>query len=449
MIDTESPVTRYARSGETSIAYQVIGDGPVDLVFVMGWVSNLDGFWREPRTARFLRSLASFSRLILFDKRGTGLSDRVAVAELPTLEVRMDDVRAVMDACGSSRAALIGISEGGPMCALFAATYPERTRALVLLNSYARRLAAPGYPMGQDAEAFTRTTAAVAAGWGSQPLGVDDRMPSVAADPELRRWWTEFLRQSASPGAAEALLTMNAQIDIRAALPSIRVPALVIHSRRDRVASLANGEFLAAGIPGARLEILDTDDHLPWFRDAADLVARIAEFVVGAKPVEDAERQLATVLFTDIVESTRMASTLGDRRWRALVEHHDEIARAGVARHRGRFVKSTGDGILATFDGPARGVRCALALLDGWRALGIEARAGLHVGECEMLAGDVRGIAVHLGARVAALAGAGEVLATSTVRDLVAGSGLRFADRGLHDLKGVDHPWHLYAASAG
>lgn len=447
MIDTDAPVTRYAQSGDTSIAYQVVGDGPIDLVFVMGWVSNLDGFWREPRTARFLRALASFSRLIVFDKRGTGLSDRVAIHELPTLEVRMDDVRAVMDACGSARAALIGISEGGPMCALFAATYPERTRALVLLNSYARRLAAPGYRMGADPAAFARSMPAIVAGWGSQPLGIDDRMPSVAGDPDLRRWWTEFLRQSASPGAAEALLTMNAQIDIRAALPTIRVPTLVLHSRRDRVTSLANGEFLASGIAGAQLDILDTDDHLPWFRDGDDLAARISAFVGGTRPVEDAERQLATVLFTDIVDSTRKASAMGDRRWRALLGRHDEIAREGVERFRGRFVKSTGDGMLATFDGPARGVRCALALLAAWRELGIEARAGLHVGECEMLAGDVGGIAVHIGARVAALAGAGEVLVSSTVRDLVAGSGLRFADRGTHALKGVDDGWHLYAAS--
>ena len=441
------PVTRYERSGETSIAYQVVGRGAVDLVFIMGWVSNLDWLWREPRMARFLRGLAAFSRLILLDKRGTGLSDRVGLHELPTLEVRMDDLRAVMDACGSSRAAVMGVSEGGPLCTLFAATYPERTHPLVVLNGYARRLAAPGYPMGMSEEAYDRFLVDLRHGWGSEPLGIDARLPSLASDPELRRWWTDHLRQAASPGAALALATMNGQIDVRAALPAIRVPTLVLSSSGDRVLSPANGEYLAAHIPGARHVVIASDDHLPWFRDPDVVLGPVAEFVAGATPLDGGERQLATVLFTDIVESTRRAAELGDRQWHALLEHHDALAHTLVERHRGRWIKSTGDGMLAIFDGPARGVRCALALLRAWRELGLEARAGLHTGECDVSGADVGGIAVHIGARIAALAGPGEVLVSSTVRDLVAGSGLDFDDRGERALKGLDGTWRSYAAS--
>jgi class 3 adenylate cyclase len=441
-----APQTRYARSGDVSIAYQVVGDGPIDLVFVMGWVSNIDEFWTEPGFARFLHRLSSFSRLILFDKRGTGLSDRVPVDHLPTLEERMDDVRAVMDAAGSERAALVGVSEGGPLCALFAATYPERTRALVMIGSYARAMYAEHYPWGRTPEDLEATLKAIADGWGG-PVGLRVRAPSACDDPRFRDWWSSYLRASASPAAVVALSSMNHQIDITPVLPVIRVPALVIHAARDQTLRVENGRYLAEHIRGARYVELDSQDHLPWVMDTDVITSEIEEFLTGERSAGASDRVLATVLFTDIVDSTGVAARLGDRRWREVLEAHTNATRDAVARHKGTVVKSRGDGYLAMFDGPARAIRCARALCDAMQPLGIEIRAGLHTGECEILSDDIGGIAVHTGARVSELAQANEVLVSSTVRDLVAGSGIEFEERGSHTLKGVPEQWRIFAVT--
>jgi pimeloyl-ACP methyl ester carboxylesterase len=442
-----TPETRYAKSGEVSIAYQVVGDGALDLVFVMGWVSNIDEFWTEPAFARFLRRLASFARLIVFDKRGTGLSDRVHEAQLPTLEERMDDVRAVMDAVGSPRAALLGVSEGGPMCALFAATYPERTAALVMVGSYPRRLVAPDYPWGRTPEAHEQALAAVERDWGG-PVLLDARAPSLAHDPAFRRWWTTFLTRSASPSAAVALTKMNAEIDVRAVLPTIRVPTLLVHRTGDRTLPVEASRYMASRIPGAKLVELPGDDHLPWVGDQDAMLDEIEEFLTGVRRGPEPDRVLATVLFVDVVGSTETAAGLGDRRWRDVLDRYLAAVRAAVGRYRGREIDTAGDGVLALFDGPARAVRCAWEVRGAVSALGLQVRTGVHTGEVELADGDVRGIAVHIGARVAALAGPSEVLVSSTVRDLVAGSGIRFEDRGAHRLKGVPDEWHVFAVTA-
>lgn len=437
-----TPETRYAKSGEVNIAYQVVGDGPRDLVLVPGWVSNIEVLWEEPALARFLRRLASFSRLILFDKRGTGLSDRVA--DMPTLEIRMDDVRAVMDAVDSERAALLGYSEGGPMCALFAATYPARTSALIMGGSYARRTWAPDYPWAPTPEEHQSFLEKCQREWGG-PVGLEIRAPSVARDERFRQWWARYLRMSASPGANLALLRMNAEIDIRHVLPAIRVPTLVLHSVGDPGIDVRGGRYLGEKIPGAKYVELPGNDHLPWLSDAEAILDEVEEFLTGVRHGAEPDRVLATVLFTDIVRATERAAALGDRRWRDLLDSHHALVRRELARFRGREVDTTGDGFLATFDGPARAIRCACAVSEGARELDLEIRAGLHTGECELIGDKVGGIAVHIGARVAASASPGEVLVSSTVKDLVAGSGLRFVDRGVHALKGVPGEWRLFA----
>ncbi len=436
------PETHYARSGDVNIAYQAFGDGPRDLVLVPGWVSNIEVFWEDPALERFFERLAGFARVILFDKRGTGLSDRVA--DIPTLEVRMDDVRAVMDAVRSPRATLIGWSEGGPMCALFAATYPQRTAGLVMINSYARRIWAPDYPCGtprQEWDAFIDETVRH---WGG-PVGLEARAPSRAGDQRFRDWWARLLRMSASPGASRAVLQMNADIDVRPILATIQVPALVLHAVREVNVPVAAGRYLASAIAGARYVELLGADHIPWGENADTILDEIEEFVTGVRRGPEPDRVLATVLFTDIVDSTRRAAELGDRRWRDVLEGHHTIVRDELGRLRGREIDTAGDGFLAAFDGPARAVRAACAVTAGVRRLGLEVRAGVHTGECEVMGSKLGGIAVHIGARVAALAGAGEVLVSSTVKDLVADSGLRFADRGLHALKGIPGEWHLFA----
>ena len=437
-----TPQTRYARSGDVNIAYQVVGAAPRDLILVPGWVTNIEVFWEEPACARFLERLASFTRLILFDKRGTGLSDRVA--DLPNLETRMDDVRAVMDAVGSERAALLGYSEGGPMCALFAATYPLRTTALVIQASYARRTRAPDYPWGPTLEALHEWMAGCYRDWGG-PVGFDMRWPSAAQNERARQWWARLLRMGASPGANRTLQQMNAEMDVRHVLPAIRVPTLVLHSAGDQVFPAAASQFMAKQIPGAKFVEFPGRDHLAWGEDADAIVDEIEEFLTGVRHGPEPDRVLATVLFTDIVGSTEKAAGLGDRRWHDLLERHHDLVRRELARHRGREVDTAGDGFLATFDGPARAVRCARAVSDGVRGLGLEVRAGLHTGEIELRGDKVSGLAVHIGARVAAAAGPGEVLVSSTVKDLVAGSGLRFQDRGPHVLKGVPGEWRLFA----
>ena len=438
------PETRYAKSGGVNIAYQVVGGGPLDLIYVPGWISNVELMWEEPAHAHVLERLAGFSRLILFDKRGTGLSDPVPLDRLPTLEERMDDVRAVLDAVGSDRTALFGFSEGGLMSVLFAATYPARTVALALYGIFAKRLWSRDYPWAPRPDAREREIVELERNWG-ETMDLDVLAPSE--DEAFKRRLAAYFRRSASPGAAAALLRMNTQIDVRDVLPSLQVPTLVMHRTGDRDVSVEEGRWIAARIPGARYVELPGDAHLLWAGDTDEVVDELEEFFTGVRRGPEPDRVLATILFTDVVGSTEQARALGDRRWRDLLERHHEVVRARLDRFRGREVDTAGDGFLATFDGPARGVRCARAITEAVRDLGLETRAGLHTGECELVNGGVRGIAVHTGARVAAAARPGEVLVSSTVRDLVAGSGIEFEERGAHELKGVPGEWRLYAVT--
>jgi len=437
-----TPETHYARSGDVNIAYQVVGEGPRDLVLVPGWVSNLEVFWEEPRLAAFLQRLASFSRLILFDKRGTGLSDRVA--DMPTLETRMDDVRAVMDAVRAARATLVGYSEGGPMCMLFAATYPQRTNALVMFGAFARRLWAPDYPWGPTREEWMRVLERYTSEWGG-PVGLDIRAPTLYRDTRFRDWWARLLRSGASPGANRALMQMNAEIDVRHVLPAVRVPTLVVHSDGDRAVPVEFGRYMAERIPGAKYVELHSEDHLPFAANADAILDEIEEFLTGVRRGPEPDRMLATVMFTDIVDATRKAAELGDHRWRDVLIAHHAVVREQLGRFRGREIDTAGDGFLAAFDGPARAVRAAATIAGAVRALGLEIRAGLHTGECEVMGPKLGGIAVHIGARIAGLAKAGEVLVSNTVKDLVAGSGLAFEERGVHPLKGVPGEWRIFA----
>jgi class 3 adenylate cyclase len=437
------PDTRYAKSGGVNVAYQVVGQGNVDLVFVFGWISNVELAWEEPNLRRFLERLTSFSRLILFDKRGTGLSDRVPENELPTLEQRMDDVRAVMDAAGSERAALFGISEGGPMSILFAATYPERTVALVTCGTYAKRVWSPDYPWAPTPEERQRFYDAIENEWGRE-FGLDTLAPSMQEDPAIRQWLETYVRRSASPGAALALARMNTQIDIRNVLPTVSVPALIMHRSGDKDSKVEEGRYIAERIPGARFVELRGEDHLPWIGDQDSLLDEVEEFLTGVRPARPTDRVLATILFTDIVGSTERAHALGDRPWRDLLERHHGVVRSELERFRGREIDTAGDGFLAAFDGPARAIRSACAIRDAVQDLGLQIRAGLHTGECEVLGDKITGVAVHTGARVASTAEPGEVLVSSTVKDLVAGSGISFEDRGVHDLKGVPGEWRLF-----
>jgi class 3 adenylate cyclase len=432
------PVTRYAKSGDIHVAYQVFGEGAVNVVVAPLFVSNIEVLWEYPDAARWLLRLASYARVAVFDKRGTGMSDRVT--ELPGLEQRMDDVRAVMDAVGMEQAALLGISEGGSLTALFAATYPERCSALVLYGSFARFTS-----WLPTEEALAGFLGYIDQAWGSGGA-LPFFAPSLANDPAAQQWFGRLERLGASPAAATALMRMNSQIDISDIVPNILVPTLVIHRKDDACINVEGGRYLAERIPGARYIELPGKDHAPWVGDnAMEIADDIEEFLTGTRAPVTVDRVLATVLFTDIVGSTEKAAALGDRRWRDLLDNHHATIRRNLARFRGREVKTTGDGFLATFDGPARGVRCACAIAEEIKPLGIEVRAGLHTGECEMTDDDVGGIAVHIGARVAALAGAGEVLVSSTVKDLVAGSGLRFGDRGSQSLKGVPGDWRIFA----
>jgi class 3 adenylate cyclase len=434
--------TRYARSGDTSVAYQVLGSGPIDLVYVPGFLSHLEWNWQYPPIARFLERLASFSRLIVLDKRGTGLSD--PVEGVPTLEERMDDVRAVMDAVGSERAALFGVAEGGPLCLLFSATYPERTSALALYACLAKFTQDREYPWGWTPAGIQIYLTASEPEWGTG-VGAEHLAPSLAGDEVYRRWFARMLRLSASPRTALALLRMNAEIDVRAVLPSVRVPTLVLHRTGDLFVASGHGTYLAEHVPGAKLVELPGDDHWPWAGDPDAVVAHVQEFTTGVRWAPEPDRVLTTVLFTDIVDSTERTVADGDRRWRDLLEEHRALARRELDRFRGREIETVGDGLLASFDGPARAIRCARAIVDAVQPLGVELRAGIHTGECEVLADGLAGIAVHVGARVAARAAAGEVLVSRTVRDLVAGSGIEFEDRGSYELKGVPGEQQLFA----
>lgn len=435
------PETRYARSGDVNIAYQVTGAGPIDLVYVMGWVSNVDAFWQEPSVASFFYRLASFSRLILFDKRGTGLSDRVPIDRLPTLEQRMDDVRAVMDAAGSERAALFGVSEGGPMCSVFAASFPHRTSALVMYGSYAKRVWAPDYPWAPTPEARERWYSLLEREWAS---GADVEVLAPDADERFREWWARYLRMSASPGAAVALGRMNTAIDTRQLLGAIRVPTLILHRTGDRDIDVGGSRWMAGQIAGAKYVELPGDDHLPWVGDQEAILDEVEEFLTGVRRGPDPDRVLATILVTDIVDSTRRAAELGDRGWRDLLEHHHRVVRGELERYRGKEIDNAGDGFFASFDGPARAIRCALAIRDGLRRIGLEVRAGIHTGECEVLLDKLAGVAVHSAARIAASSGPGDIRVSGTVRDLVAGSGIVFQDLGPTELKGLTGVWRLF-----
>jgi pimeloyl-ACP methyl ester carboxylesterase len=435
------PETRYARSGDVNIAYQVVGDGPFDLVYVPGWISNVELMWEEPSHARLLGRLASFARLILFDKRGTGMSDPVPVDRLPTLEQRMDDVRAVMDAAGSERAALFGSSEGGLMSVLFAATYPERTRALVTLAIYAKRLWTPDYPWAPTPEARAAEIESVERSWGGE-MDISELAPS--ADEAFKRRAVAYLRRSASPGAAVALLRMNTQIDVRDVLPAIRVPTLILHRVDDRDVKVDEARWIAQQIPGATYVELPGDEHLIWAGDVDEVVDEVEEFLTGIRPTREPDRVLATLLFTDVVESTQHAVTLGDHAWRELLDRHHELVRQQLVRWRGVEIDTAGDGFFASFDGPARAARCAQDIIAAVGELGLGVRAGVHTGECERAGDTLRGIAVHAAARIAAQASSGEVLVSSTVKDLVAGSGLQFEDAGAAALKGIPGEWRLF-----
>ena len=442
-----TPPTRYARSGDASIAYQVVGDGPIDLVLVLGFATHLELQWESPPLARFFERISSFSRMIVFDKRGTGLSD--PVADVPTLEERIDDVRAVMDAAGSERAALLGISEGGPMSVLFAATHPERVTALVLYGAMGRTTEAPDYPWASPAEALREAAAEfIAPSWGQDAQGtVELFAPSLLHDPETLAFTARMERSAASPAMVQRIFEMFLDIDVRAVLPTIHVPALVLHRRGDRVVSRHAGRELAAQIPGARYVELAGIDHVPWAGDAEAVLGEVEEFLTGSRSVPEPDRVLATVMFTDMVGSTQRAVELGDARWRELLSAHQAALRRELARFRGREVKTLGDGFLATFDGPARAIRCGGAIAQAARSAGLEVRIGLHSGEVELMDGDVGGIAVHIAARIGALASAGEVLVSSTVKDLVAGAGIRFVDRGARQLKGISDEWRVFAAT--
>ena len=436
------PDTRYAKSRGVHIAYQVVGKGDLDLVLVPGWVSHVEYAWEDPSFSRFLHQLASFSRLILLDRSGTGLSD--PVAEPPSLEERMDEVRAVMDAAASQQAALFGISEGGPMCLTFAATHPERTRALVLCGTTARVKAAPDYEIGRSEEALDGFLDLIGSSWGTG-MSADVFAPSLAGDDSFRRSWARFERFATSPAGAQKLIRMLHEIDARHVLSSIRVPTLVLQREGDRAMPPSGARYIAERIPGAKYVELPGVDHFAWVGDVDALLGEVEEFLTGVRTQRETDRVLATVMFTDIVGSTARAAELGDRRWSELLASHQVVVRRELSRFGGREVKTMGDGFLATFDGPARAIRCACAARSGVRLLGIELRAGLHTGECERIGDDVRGIAVHIAARVAALAAPGEILVSSTVKDLVAGSELRFAERGARELSGVPGQWQLFA----
>jgi pimeloyl-ACP methyl ester carboxylesterase len=440
MTDFKLPETHYALSGDVSIAYQVMGDGPIDIILVPALSSHIEFLHELPGYTGFLRRVSSFARVVTFDKRGQGLSDRMAGA--PSLEQRMDDVRAIMDAIGSRRAVLFGFSEGCPMSVLFAATYPERVSHLILFGGFAS--AADRMPEG----VWQTRVEQILKNWGTGEM-IKTLAPSQASNPEAVTQYAKFERLSSSPGALRTIMYLNRKIDVTSILPTLQVPTIVLHSRTDAQVSVALGRKLAESIPGAKYVEYPVGDHYGWLGDTDALHGDIEEFVTGHRKSVSAEleRVLATVLFTDIVDSTRSAAEIGDQRWRRLLDSHDQLAQQMVSKHRGNLVRSTGDGILATFDGPGRAVRCALALGSATQQIGLSLRAGLHTGEIEIRGKDIGGIAVHAAARVMAQSGSNEVLVSRVVTDLVAGAGLKFAERGSHELKGLPGRWDLFAAS--
>jgi pimeloyl-ACP methyl ester carboxylesterase len=437
--------TRYARSGDVHIAYQVIGDGPIDLVLFGTFVSHVELNWEDPSIAQFLHGLASFARVIVFDKRGVGMSDPAATT--PTLEERMEDVRAVMDAAGSERAALFGTSEGGPLGVLFAATYPQRTLALILFATFACARRGEDYPIGFSDRWVAAAVAEVGQDWGGDTV-LDFIVPSLGSDRRARERWRQFFRRSTSPGAAQAQLRMNYDTDVRRLLGAVQAPTLVLHGGREQWIRADHGRYLAEHVAGARYVEIDSADHLPFLECGDTVVEETREFLTGVREPAEPDRVLATVLFTDIVSSTEQATEVGDRRWREMLDAHDTAVRRQLDRYRGREIKATGDGFLATFDGPARAIRGGWAICDATRAVGVDVRVGLHTGEIEMRDGDIGGVGVHVAQRVCALADPGEVLVSEAVPLLVAGSGIGFQDRGAHKLKGIPGKSRLFAANA-
>jgi class 3 adenylate cyclase len=442
----EVPSTHYVKSDDVYIAYQVFGEGSLDLIFVPGFVSNIEAMWQSPNRSRFFRRLASFCRVIIFDKRGTGMSDRSS--QIFTLEQRMHDVQSILNEVGSERAALFGISEGGPMSLLYAATYPERTSALVLYGAYAKRSWSSDYPFGWKDERWNNVLDNIEHHWGT-PQGVSVTMwaPSIASDPRAAEGLASYFRASASPGAAAAIMRMNREIDVRHILPATRVPTLILHRTAERVIAVEHARYMAQRIPAAKLVELPGEDHMAWFGDQDSILDEVEQFLTGRRHAHEPERVLATVLFVDIAGSTARAATLGDNSWRELLETFYARVREVLHQYRGREINTSGDGLLATFDGPARAVRCASAIRDTVRSLNLEVRCGVHTGECEIVGNDIAGIAVHTGARVASIAAPGEVLVSQTVRDLVAGSGLVLEEYGTYTLKGVPNEWRLFRAA--
>ena len=440
LLSQPKPETHYVLSGDANIAYQVLGEGDIDLVFVMGWVSHLEYFWEEPHFASFLNRLASFSRLILFDKRGTGLSDRVPLNQLPTLEQRMEDVHAVMDAVNSERAVLMGVSEGGPMCSLFAATYPERTSALIMIGTYAKRIWAEDYPWAPTSEQREKFFEYMQREWGG-PVGIAERAPSMADDPDFKKWWATYLRMGASPGAAVALTKMNAEIDVRNVMSSVRVPSLVIHRTGDMCLKVEEGRYVASLISGCKYVELPGIDHLPFVGNQDEILEEVESFLTGVRYPEEVDRVLATVLSVRLIQPED-DSELND--WLKVIETSQSYVRKQIELFKGKMIDYTAEGLLATFDGPARAIRCACALADAAGRLNLKIKTGLHTGECDVYDNRVGGIAVELSRKVANEAKAGEVLASRTVKDLVAGSGLRFHERGIYSFDENLGEWRLF-----
>ncbi len=441
-----APEIHYAKSGDLHIAYQVFGEGPVDLVLVPGFFTHVELIWEHEPAARVFRRLGSFARVMYFDRRGSGLSD--PVSSVPTLEERMDDVRAVMDAAGSERATLFGMSEGAAMSILFAAAHAERVASLVLYGAVARSTAAPDYPWAAPAEAFVESNRELVAPLWGQGATVEVAAPSRADDPDVRSFFARMERASASPRMFGDLVRMFLDIDVREAARAVRVPTLILHRRHDQLVNVRHGRWLAENMPDSRLVEVPGRDHSFFYEATDKILAEVQHFVTGVRAQPRGDRVLATVLFTDIVGSTSLASSVGDDRWRHMLAEHEASARATIHDLGGRTVKWTGDGAVASFDGPGRAVHCAQAIIEHARAAGIEVRAGLHTGEVELVGDDMAGIAVHIAARVGGLAGAGEVLVSRTVKDLMAGSSIGFSDRGTHELKGLPEPWALYAATS-
>ena len=438
-----APETKYVQNGDVNIAYQVVGSGKTDIVFVMGWISHLEYFWKHHLFASFLERLASFSRLILFDKRGTGLSDRVPLSELPTLEQRMEDVHAVMDAVASERAVLIGVSEGGPMCSLFAATYPERTAALVMIGTYAKRIRDVDYPWAPTEDQRNAFFDLMTRDWGG-PVGIEERAPSMAGDPEFREWWAEYLRMGASPGAAVALTKMNAEIDVRDILPSIRVPTLVIHRSGDACLKVEEGRFVASKIPGSQYVELEGNDHLPFVGDQDVILNEIENFVTGVQSPQEHDRILATVMNIKIADLVAEEQKRKGMKWGRFLKESREAVGRQLQAFRGREVSYDEEGILATFDGPARAIRCAVSINEAARKLGLEVKTGLHTGECDVFDHRYAGVAVDLARQIANESAGGNILVSRTVKDLVAGSGLKFEEFGIRSFPAIDGEWRLF-----